>query len=158
MKLFRTLCLLLAFAFAAPAAAADVPLAGDAVKARAAWGAFETWLVAYEKGDLAGVMAIFAPDVVFSWQGIPDQRLADLQAAYVADFESRAPGTAWVPQVEEVHAEGKLAFVRSRWEQVATAADGAKTVTARNRSIDVLRLDDDGQWRIFRSLNYPENY
>jgi hypothetical protein len=26
----------------------------------------------------------------------------------------------------------------------------------RNRSIDVLRLDEDKRWRIFRSLNYPE--
>jgi uncharacterized protein (TIGR02246 family) len=156
MNLLRTACLVLALAFAVPATAADVPLAGDTAKAQAAWGAFERWIAAYEKGDLDGVMAIFAPDVVFSWQGIADQRVDDLRKAYVADLGSRAPGTTWVPQVEEVYADGKLAFVRSVWEQVVTAEDGTATKTARNRSLDVLRLDDDGQWRIFRSLNYPE--
>jgi uncharacterized protein (TIGR02246 family) len=158
MTLLRTLVLAFLLAFALPAAAAEVPLAGDTAKAKAAWGAFETWLAAYEEGDLEGVMAIFAPDVVFSWQGLPDQRVADLRKAYVADLGSRAAGTTWVPTVEEVYADGRLAIARSRWQQVVTAADGTTTVTATNRSLDVLRLDDDGRWRIFRSLNYPENY
>ena len=138
------------------ARAADVPMAGDTERARAVWATFETWLGAYERGDIDGVMAIFAPDVAFSWQGLPDQRHGELRKAYEFDFGARAPGSAWVPQVQEVYADGNLAFVRAHWEQVTTAADGTRTVTARNRSLDVLRRDADGQWRIFRSMNYPE--
>jgi hypothetical protein len=58
---------------------------------------FETRLRAYERGELGPVMAIFAPDVVFSFQGARDQMHDDLRAAYVADFATRKPGAAGVP-------------------------------------------------------------
>ena len=61
-----------------------------------------------------------------------------------------------MPTVEEVYAEGRTAFVRSVWEARIKSADGTVVIKDRNRSIDVFRLGEDGRWRIFRSLNYPE--
>jgi hypothetical protein len=46
--------------------------------------------------------------------------------------------------------------VRATWELTTTAADGTRTVGARNRSLDVLRAEADGHRVIFRSMNYPE--
>ena len=133
----------------------DLRLEGDAAKAREVWSQFERWLGAYERGEIDAVMGIFARDVSFSFQGSADQGYGDLRTAYEQDFRSRTTSTRWVPHVEEVHAEGKLAFVRATWELVATAADGREEIKARNRSLDVLRADEDG-WHIFRSVNYPE--
>jgi hypothetical protein len=65
------------------------------------------------------------------------------------DLKARAPGTRWVPHVEEVHAEGSMAFVRSTWE-----LEVAGQVKQRNRSLDVLHRRD-GRWLIFRSINFP---
>jgi uncharacterized protein (TIGR02246 family) len=149
---------ILALALLSPARAEtppDLRLAGDAGRAGEVWGQFARWLGAYERGEVEAVMAIFARDVVFSFQGSKDQDYEDLRAAYVMDFRSRTTGTRWVPHVEEVYADGSLAFVRATWELVATAADGREEIRARNRSLDVLRADKDG-WRIFRSVNYPE--
>ena len=137
---------------ASPAAfaAADVPLTGDTGTAAQVWDTFDHWLHAYEQGDLPGIMAIFAPDVVFEFQGSPDESFADLQRDYTADLKSRAPGTRWVPRVEEVHAEGSMAIVRSVWELHV-----GDRVTQRNRSMDVFHRQG-ADWRILRSINYPE--
>ncbi|HEY6067041.1 MAG TPA: nuclear transport factor 2 family protein [Thermoanaerobaculia bacterium] len=141
---------------AATAPGGAVPLSGDVAKAREVWRAFDTWLTAYSKGDLEGVMAIFDEGVRFSYQGVKDQGYADLKASYVRDFQDRKPGTSWVPAVEEIYADGRLAIVRAIWKLEVKGADGKTETKGRNRSIDVLRFGDDGRWRILRSTNYPE--
>ena len=147
----------LAFAIlmiAASDAIATTPLNGDAASAAEVQGTFERWLGAYEKGDLDSTMRIFDPEVIFAFQGGPDQNYAQLRKGYVEDFAARAPGTVWAPKIEEIYADGKLAFVRSRWELRVTTG-GNTVVKERNRSIDVLRRTADG-WKIIRSLNYPD--
>ena len=136
---------------------ADPPkLSGDKVRGAALWKQFEEWLVAYEKADLDRVMTIFAKDAIFSFQGAPDAGYDDLKAAYIADFESRKPGSKWVPIAEEVYAEGTMAIVRSRWELQMPDGKGGILTKERNRGLDVFRWTKDG-WRLIRSLNYQEN-
>ena len=110
------------------AAGAPVNLTGDRAKAADAWKAFESWLGAYRQGDLTRVMAIFDRDVRFYYQGAPDQGYRELEAGYVADFRKRQPGSEWAPSVEEVYADGRLAFVRAVWE-LRVPGDGGRTVT-----------------------------
>ncbi len=139
-----------------PASSAeDVHLEGNAAAATAVWSAFQHWLQAYDRADLEQTMAIFDPNVVFVFQGSKDQSYGDLRKGYEQDFRSRAAGTAWVPHVDEVHADGNLAFVRATWELRVPAPGGAPRVTERNRSLDILR-QSDGRWRIIRSFNFPE--
>jgi uncharacterized protein (TIGR02246 family) len=132
-----------------PSRAAEVPLTGDKAEAAQVRATFEHWLKAYEAGDLEGIMAIFDRDVIFEFQGGPDANADMLRRDYAADLKSRAPGTRWVPQVEEIHAEGNTAIVRSTWELHV----GDK-VAQRNRSMDVFQRRD-GHWSILRSINYP---
>ena len=137
-------------------ASADEPrFEGDPAAARAVWSTFQRWQGAYEKADLDGAMAIFDPGVVFIFQGGPDQGYEDLRKGYVQDFRSRAPGSSWVALVDEVYSDGKLAFMRATWELHVKDKDGATRVAERNRSVDILRLDD-GKWHIIRSFNFPE--
>jgi uncharacterized protein (TIGR02246 family) len=135
--------------------AAEVRLTGDAKAAGEVWASFRSWTEAYDKGDLTQIMAIFDRGVVFAFQGGKDQSYEDLRHGYEDDLKSRLPGTTWVPSVEEVYADENLAFVRAIWELHVTNATAQVQVKARNRSLDVLRKVD-GQWRIFRSINYPE--
>ena len=157
-SIWRKFTLLTYLAFVAamfPAAGEGPPLNGDLEKAKVVSQTFEKWVEAYAAGDLKGVMSIFDPDVQFSFQGAPDQHYKDLENSYAQDFRSRAPGTKWVPNLQEIYADGSLAFVRSIWELRITK-DGNTEVKARNRSMDVLRTDKNGHWLIFRSINYPE--
>lgn len=116
---------------------------------------FDRWAAAYDKGDLDGTMRIFAPDVVFQFQGGKDQGYDDLKRGYVGDFATRKPGTTWVPRIEEVHVEGSIGFVRSIWELRVKSPSGEAQVKARNRSVDILTRKS-GDWRIIRSFNYPD--
>ena len=116
---------------------------------------FDAWIAAYEKGDLDATMRIFAPGVVFQFQGGKDQSYDDLKRGYVQDFATRSPGTVWVPHIEEVHVEGSMGFVRSIWELKVKSASGEMQTKARNRSVDILSKES-GAWRIIRSFNYPE--
>lgn len=141
----------------APSRAADVPMSGDVAASAEVWSTFESWLRAYAAGDMPHVMAIFDSDVVFEFQGSKDESFDDLRRDYESDFKTRTPGTAWRPRVEEIHAQGDMAFVRSVWElHVPGQGEGAPDrVAQRNRSLDVFTRHD-GRWRIIRSINYPE--
>lgn len=132
---------------------ASTPLfAGDCDVLKAT---FEKWIAAYDKHDLAGTMEIFADDVNFSFQGAPDAKRTDLERDYRTDFAKADQKARWIPKFEEFECSGTLGFVRSTWQLEITTPDGKKEIKAENRSIDVLRLTDDGSWKIFRSLNYP---
>jgi hypothetical protein len=95
--------------------ASQVPLAGDKARAAEVGKTFEKWLEAYDVGDLKGTMDIFDPEVNFAFQGGRDQTYADLEASYVSDFKTRSPGTVWSPEIAEIYADDRLAFVRSVW-------------------------------------------
>jgi uncharacterized protein (TIGR02246 family) len=116
---------------------------------------FQSWTASYDKGDLDGTMRIFAPEVVFAFQGTKDQTYDDLRQGYVQDFATRTPGTTWVPHIEEVYAEGSVGFVRSIWELKVKSGTGETQTKARNRSVDILSKSS-GTWRIIRSFNYPD--
>jgi len=116
---------------------------------------FEKWVAAYANRDLAGTMSIFADDVNFSFQGAPDAKKADLEKSYRDEFAHPEQSRKWVPKFEEFQCSGNLGFVRSTWRLEATSADGKVEIKAENRSVDILRLSEDGTWKIFRSLNYP---
>jgi uncharacterized protein (TIGR02246 family) len=116
---------------------------------------FQSWTTAYDKGDLDGTTRIFAREVLFAFQGGKDQTCDDLRRGYVQDFATRAPGTTWVPYIEEVYVEGSVGFVRSIWELKVKSETGETQTKARNRSVDILSKSS-GTWRIIRSFNYPE--
>jgi ketosteroid isomerase-like protein len=130
-------------------------LEGDAKSSAEVWDSYQSWLQAYKSGDVAGIMAIFDRDVVFSFQSSKDQSYADLERGYEMDLKTRTPGTIWAPLVEQVYADSNLAFVRAVWELRVSDASGRAEVKARNQSLDVLR-NVAGHWKIIRSINYPD--
>jgi uncharacterized protein (TIGR02246 family) len=140
------------FAIAAPG-----NLSGDTKASAEVWSTFQAWLHAYDAGDLTQIMAIFDRGVVFAFQGAKDQSYDHLRRSYESDLKTRTPGTTWVPDVEEIYSDGRLAFVRSIWELHVFSATTQDQVKARNRSLDVLRKEA-GSWRIIRSINYPERH
>ncbi len=138
-------------------AAQATPDLGSSADREALRSTFERWISAYAKRDLAGAMSIFADDVIFCFQGNPDGKKADLEKSYREEFAHPEESRAWVPQFEEFECSGNLGFVRSTWKLEVKTPDGKVAVKAQNRSIDILRRSAEGEWTIFRSLNYPLN-
>ena len=112
---------------------------------------FDAWLVAYRARDLAGTMAIFAPDVRFAFQGSPDLDWTALRRNYQAEFAATA-SSEWRPRWDEVIVTGDMAVAFASWRE---HVGGSETVRAENRAADVLRRGEGCRWRIVRSLNYP---
>ncbi len=137
----------------------QLPLLGDEQKAGQVWGVVTRWTEAYDKRDLKGVMATFDPDEVFSFYGTPSQSYADLESGYRSAFakDRAAADGRWATLAEEVYAEGKTAFVRGIAERQVKAADGSVKVPERNRCIDIYRLHGASDWKIFRTMCYPES-
>jgi ketosteroid isomerase-like protein len=132
---------------AAMLAAAACPPADEAgVRAT-----FDAWLAAYRARDLAGTMAIFAPEVRFAFQGSPDLDWAALRRNYQAEFAATAT-SEWRAQWDEVIVSGEMAIAFASWRE---HANGSDTPRAENRAADVLRRGEGCRWRIVRSLNYP---
>jgi len=127
----------------------------QAAECEALRSVFEKWVAAYANRDLAGTMSIFADDVNFSFQGAPDAKKADLEKSYRDEFAHPEQSRRWIPKFEEFQCSGNLGFVRSTWRLEVTSADRKIEIKAENRSVDILRLSEDGTWKIFRSLNYP---
>src|SRR5215471_17597439 len=103
------------------------------------------WVAAYAARDLKATMDIFAEDVIFSFQGSPDQHYVELEAGYKADFARGKTQREWAPQFEESECSGNLAFVRSTWVLRQTDASGKTEDLAKNRSIDLFRRARDGR-------------
>jgi len=136
-------------------AAEPAPELGSSADRGALRSTFKRWIDAYARRDLPGTMSIFADDVIFSFQGSPDGKKADLEKSYREEFAHPEVSRAWVPQFEEFECSGNLGFARSTWKLEVKTPDGKGEVKAQNRSIDILRRSTDGEWKIFRSLNYP---
>jgi ketosteroid isomerase-like protein len=113
------------------------------------------WTAAYAAHDLAKTMEIFHHDVIFSFQGAPDQNYSDLEQGYKEEFAKPDNKRAWVPQFEEFECSGNLGFVRSTWVLEQNDASGTVKELEKNRGVDLFRRDANGRWKIFRSLNYP---
>jgi steroid delta-isomerase len=147
--MIESLALLSMFAASAPKTM-PCPVANEAQVRHA----FKRWVRAYEKHDLPGTMAIFAPEVRFEFQGAPDADWKQLQESYARGFAR--PGRAtWVPQWDQIVVSNGLAAAFSKWTAVVTNPQGKPEVRAENRSVDVLRRGADCRWRIIRSLTYP---
>ena len=112
---------------------------------------FERWLAAYRARDLEGVMAIFAPEVRFEFQGSPDLDWAALRRNYAAEFAATAQ-SEWRPQWDEVLIAGDLAIAFASWRE---HVGGGGEPRAENRAVDILRRGEGCRWRIVRSSNYP---
>jgi len=115
---------------------------------------FNRWVKAYDARDLAGTMAIFAPEVRFEFQGSPEQDWKALEQGYVRSF-ARPGQTTWVPTWDQVLVSDQLAAAYSTWRAVVTEPGSKPEVRAENRGVDVLKRDSDCRWRIVHSLNYP---
>lgn len=146
------LCATLCAQSATPVPQTTMCPSADLAALKQQWSA---WVAAYTARDLKATMDIFAEDVIFSFQGGPDQHYAELESGYKADFAQGKTPREWVPQFEEFECSGNLAFVRSTWILRQTGPSGKTEDLTKNRGIDLFRRSKDGKWKIFRSLNYP---
>ena len=112
---------------------------------------YEEWVRAYEQKDLARTMEIFAPDVISTFAGAPDNNVNAIRHSYEKSFAAAGSPRQWKPVDLEIGASGDLAYALADWQLLENGS-----VRQTNRSIDVLKRNGD-KWKIIRSFTIPRD-
>ena len=116
----------------------------------------------FERGDPDSILAHYAPDIVLSYPGIPDQDYSTLTRGY-AELRRRPSSVRarTTPTFDEILVSGSLAIVRVRWTTTidVAATDSAPARSSRRylRDLQVWRRESSGDWRFIRGMHYADS-
>jgi ketosteroid isomerase-like protein len=112
---------------------------------------FQKYAEDWNKGNLKGVFAFLADDVV---QMPPDNPIIygkkDLMAdwkKYMDDYSSR-----WDPKITDIAIAGDLAYLRGPFVEKRTPKAGGDPETQKGDSVWVMRRDASGEWKLVLEL------
>jgi len=116
----------------------------------------------FERGMPDSILAHYAPDVILSYPGIPDQDYRTLAQGY-----SQLPARpSWLsatttPTFDEILVTRDLAVVRLRWtttiREAAHDSFVARQTTRYLRDLQVWRREPTGEWRFVRGMHYRDS-
>lgn len=128
-------------------AEADVEADKAAIAARLA-----DWTAAFNAGDASKTCDLFAPDLVSTMRGRPDNGRDAVCRRIAAALADKSETMRTAPDIQEIIVSGDLAIVRLVWT-VTVERGGTKRVTT-EPGLDVFRREPDGLWRIVRFLAF----
>jgi steroid delta-isomerase len=150
MRISTIAILLLAFGIG------TAPLRGGSAESKAEStirAKLAAWETAYNSGDRKTAFAIWAPDLVGWYPGIPDITWQQEKDA-LARPAPPAPRSSLHVQIVEVLVSGDLAVVRDIWTETPPA--GSAAPATRIPSFEVWRRQPDGDWKIARWISAPQ--
>lgn len=116
----------------------------------------------FEHGAPDSILAHYAPDVILSYPGIPDQDYATLARGY-NELRKRPPGTraTTTPTFDEIIITRDIAVVRLRWrtairEAAHDAVPAGETIRYL-RDLQVWRRESSCEWRFVRGMHYRDS-
>ncbi len=117
----------------------------------------EKWTKDFNAGDSSDVCALFAPDLISSYQGLPEGDYHSLCAQLLKSLNDPVKTYDYSLQIKEILVCGDLAVARLGWLLRVTQ----KSVPGENfvdeTSLDIFKRQPDGSWKIFRFNAYPSN-
>jgi uncharacterized protein (TIGR02246 family) len=111
----------------------------------------DTWLRATREGDVATVLDLMTPDVVFLVPGQPamqgreafEQGMRGILATHGIESQS---------VIEEICVAGDIAYCRTRLSVTVTSKHAGTPVKRTGNTLSILRRED-GKWRLARDAN-----
>ena len=128
-------------------AQADVETDKAAIAAR-----LQDFAAAFNARDAAGACDIFAPDLVSTMRGRPDNGRDAVCKRMAAALADRSKTMIYAPDIEEIIVSGDLAIVRLVWN--VTETQGGATRVSKEPGLDVFRRQPDRKWSIARFLAF----
>jgi steroid delta-isomerase len=134
-----------------PFAAATTWAADDAaLDIRAA---LEQWRLDFNARRSAHICDLFAPDLRYDFQGLPEQNYPLLCARLHHALGDNTKSFDYGLRIKEVIVSGWLAVVRLTWVSTVTLSDGHRS-TNLEPGLDVFERQPDGTWKIIRYIAY----
>ena len=131
------------------------PLSAEADPASAVRAALEAWRDDFNARRAGHICDLFAPDLRYDFQGLPEQDHARLCARLNRALADGSRSFHYDLRIKEIIASGDLAVVRLTWTSTLTGADG-KQVVETEPGMDLFGRQPDGTWRIIRYIAYPD--
>ncbi len=144
-----TLISFLALGGGATARAGDDP----AVAIRSA---LQQWRADFNARRAAHICDLFAPSLIYDFQGLPEQNYPLLCARLHRALADPTRSFQYGLRIKEVLVSGSLAVVRLTWISTVTPPGGTGTTTD-EPGLDVFQRQADGAWQIIRYIAYEEN-
>ncbi len=136
-------------------AAGATPRAADDPAADIRAG-LEQWRADFNARRAAHICDLFAPDLRYDFQGLPEQNYALLCNRLHRALGDHTKSFQYGLRIKEIIVSGSLAVVRLTWISTATGADG-RSRTDEEPGLDVFQRQPDGSWKIIRYIAYPAN-
>jgi ketosteroid isomerase-like protein len=116
--------------------------------------ALEQWRDDFNARRAAHICDLFAPDLRYDFQGLPEQTYPLLCARLHRALANTTQSIHYGLKIKEVIVSNHLAVVRLTW--ISTAIDeSGKSVTHDETGLDVFGRQSDGSWKIIRYIAYP---
>lgn len=112
----------------------------------------ERWISATREGDVATVLGLMAPDVIFLAAGQPPMQGREAFAKGLNTVLSENVIDS-VSQVDEVVVSGDLAYCRTRLSVTITSRHGKLPIQRTGHTLSILRKGAGGQWQLTRDAN-----
>jgi ketosteroid isomerase-like protein len=136
----------------APSSAPAEPTDRDQIRQ-----ALEQWPRDFNRKDKEATCALFAPDLVASYPGLPDRDFEAMRKSLITALDHPTRTFRYdAPHIEEILVSGDLAVVRLIWTSRVIDNQTRDEVLVRERGIDVLKRQKDGKWKVSISHAYPE--
>ncbi len=117
--------------------------------------ALEQWTTDFNAGRADRVCALFAPDLIASYQGQPESDFDTLCARLRQSLSDPTVAYRYDLAIQEILVSGDLAVVRLVWTLTVRRNGGSAEERIVEPGMDVFRREAEGTWRIFRYLAYP---
>jgi uncharacterized protein (TIGR02246 family) len=118
--------------------------------------ALEQWRQDFNARRSEHICDLFAKDLLYDFQGLPEQNYALLCDRLNKALASETPNITYGLRIKEVIVSGDLAVVRLTWISTVTMADGTSE-TDDEQGLDVFARQADGTWKIIRYIAYPQD-
>jgi ketosteroid isomerase-like protein len=118
--------------------------------------ALQQWRVDFNERQGAHICDLFAPSLIYDFQGLPEQNYALLCARLHRALADPARSFRYGLRIKEILVSGSLAVVRLTWISTVTTPGGDSTTTD-EPGLDVFQRQADGAWKIIRYIAYEEN-
>ncbi|QYD68228.1 hypothetical protein KZJ38_18475 [Paraburkholderia edwinii] len=116
--------------------------------------ALEQWRDDFNARRAAHICDLFAPDLRYDFQGLPEQTYPLLCDRLHRALANTAQSIHYGLAIKEIIVSNHLAIVRLTWISTETDKRG-KHVTHDETGLDVFGRQPDGSWKIIRYIAYP---
>jgi ketosteroid isomerase-like protein len=113
------------------------------------------WTADFNARDLGAVCELFASDLRYDYQGLPERGYDDICKLLRQSLSEPGKRYSYAPpDIKSILVSGDLAVVRLTWTLKVRAEGAPQEVTSEEVGIDIFRKQPDGRWQIIRFIAY----